>query len=85
MEELAKYLRALLLLQISTLPEDTAKSGRAVPKVDVLLADAGFSQKEISDMLGKSGAAVAKAIYRARAARRTLDSAESPGQGEQNG
>jgi hypothetical protein len=58
-------MRALVFLQLQSLTgEDTF--GRP----ELLLAKAGFPQKEIADLLGKTPAAVAKTISRARAAQR---------------
>jgi DNA-directed RNA polymerase specialized sigma24 family protein len=65
MEELVKYLRASVLLQIqATLDPDE------VAKPEVILARAGFSHKEIAELLDKNAAAVAKAISRDRAGRK---------------
>jgi hypothetical protein len=69
MEEFVKYLRAMLMLQV----QDAQAAARAqnVPlKLEMLLADAGFSHREVSVILAKSPAAVAKAISRGRAARK---------------
>lgn len=70
MEELAKYLRASLLLDIWNTQQDAERSGVAPPRFELLLAESGFSTKEIADLLGKSLAAVSKALTRARTARR---------------
>ncbi len=59
LEELVKYLRALVLLQVGF-------SGTGAAKPEVLLAKAGFTHKEIAELLSKSQAAVAKAISRAK-------------------
>jgi len=72
-EELVKYLRAMLLLDIWSAQEAAARSGTAAPKLEVLLADSGFATKEVADLLGKSQAAVAKAISRGRATRRAMN------------
>lgn len=69
MEELVRYARAMLLLQlkqVSALAE--AGNGPAI-RAEALLADAGFGAREIADLLGKNYAAVAKALSRARAAK----------------
>ena len=69
MEELVRYARALLLLQLKQV-EISAQAGKGtVIRAEVLLADAGFGAREIADLLGKNYAAVAKAVSRARAAR----------------
>jgi DNA-directed RNA polymerase specialized sigma24 family protein len=62
MEEI-KYLKALTFLQLQTMT-----GGAAYSKPELLLEKAGFTQKEIGEMLGKTQQAVAKAISRARAA-----------------
>ncbi len=65
MEELVRYMRAVVLLQIQAL-QPSGASGGAV-KLDILLSRAGFAHKEIAAMLGKTQAAVAKSISRAKA------------------
>ena len=65
MEELAKYLRASVLLQIQATLDPAA-----VAKPEVVLARAGFSHKEIAELLDKNMAAVAKAISRGKAVRK---------------
>jgi hypothetical protein len=59
-DELVKYMKALLLLQLHTNEEGLAM------KPEVLLAKAGFAHKEIADLLGKNQAAVSKAISRSQ-------------------
>lgn len=61
-DESLKYLRALVYLQLE------ARTGSAFAKPELLLSQAGFSNKEIADMLGKSATAVAKAVSRAKKA-----------------
>ena len=61
--EETKYLKTLTFLQLQTVT-----GGAAYPKPELLLEKAGFTQKEIGEMLGKSQAAVAKTLGRARAA-----------------
>lgn len=58
--ELVKCTRALLLLQLQApnRPEDQLKP-------EIVLARAGFSAREIAEMIGKSAAAVTKSIQRA--------------------
>jgi len=64
-DELLRYMKALVLLQLQTF------AGTETPtKPEILLSKAGFPQKEIADLLGKSPVAVAKTISRARAAQR---------------
>ena len=62
--EVVKYLRALLLLQIQTLT-----SGDEVIKPELVLSRAGLGTREIAQLLGKNAVAVAKAIQRAGKAR----------------
>ena len=63
MEELVKYMRALTFLQLQSVT-----GSNNIGKPEVLLSKAGFTHREIADLLGKNTAAVAKAISRARAA-----------------
>ena len=58
-----KYLKALTFLQLQSVT-----GGAAYSKPEFLLEKAGFTYKEIAEMLGKSHAAVAKSISRARGA-----------------
>ena len=69
MQELVKYARVLLVLQLKQM--DLAAQAGKGPAIrpELLLSDAGFGNKEIAEMLGKNYAAVAKAISRARSAR----------------
>lgn len=53
-------MRALLILELA------AYSGKPPEKPEFILARAGFRAREISELVGKSEAAVAKAISRAR-------------------
>jgi len=58
-------MKAMVFLQLQALAgPDT------FGKPELLLSKAGFPQREIADLLGKSPAAVAKTISRARAAQR---------------
>jgi hypothetical protein len=66
MEEMVKYLRALTFLQLQT-----TTGGTAYAKPEWLLDRAGFSHKEIADMLGKTHHAVSKSISRAKQSART--------------
>jgi len=76
-EELVRYARALLLLQLKQV-ETSAQAGKGpVVRAEVLLADAGFGAREIADLLGKNYAAVAKTLSRARTAK-----AKEPAQDE---
>jgi hypothetical protein len=58
-EDLLKCSRALLLMELrrASKPEDQLKP-------EVVLARAGFTAREIADMVGKNQAAVAKTIQR---------------------
>lgn len=60
MDELVKYMRALVALQVQGLNKD----GDPV-KPEVLLVRSGLPVGEVAEMLGKSSAAVAKANQRA--------------------
>ncbi len=71
MEELIKYLRAMVQLQLLEAQTTADRDGRT-PKFELLLADAGFGNAEVAQMLGKTVGAAAKAISRGRAARRGL-------------
>ena len=85
MEELVRYLRALLLLQLQA-AQVAAERGQALPiKPEVILADAGFSHRDIAGMLGKSQMAVAKAISRARSIRQKGGPADQSLETQQGG
>jgi DNA-directed RNA polymerase specialized sigma24 family protein len=58
--ELVKYTKALLLLQLQGL----SKTDDPV-KPELLLARAGLNAREIAELLGKNSGAVAKTIQRA--------------------
>ena len=58
--ELVKYFKALLLLQLQGL-----NKGEDATKPEILLSRAGLTSREIADLLGKNAAAVAKALQRA--------------------
>ncbi len=58
--ELLKYTKALLVLQVQTLNKSEDQ-----PKPEILLARAGLSARDIAEIVGKNPAAVAKAIRRA--------------------
>jgi DNA-directed RNA polymerase specialized sigma24 family protein len=80
MEELAKYLRALLLLDIHR-TQKLAQSADSLLRIELLLSDAGFSHQEIAGLVGKKVPAVSKAISRARAVRpQGLDDADTNGE-----
>lgn len=70
MDELAKFLRATLLLNIWSVQQSAQRSGVTAPKIELMLSDSGFTIKEIADLVSKSPAAAAKAVSRAKAARR---------------
>ena len=61
MEELLKYMKALVYLQAQSLTENEKP-----PKPEILLARAGLNYLEIGSILGKTEAAVAKAVQRAK-------------------
>jgi DNA-directed RNA polymerase specialized sigma24 family protein len=60
MKALVRYTKALLALQVQALnkTEDPVKP-------EIVLARAGLAAREIAELLGKSPAAVAKALQRA--------------------
>jgi len=60
MDEFAKYLKALLALQIAAY-----EAGDGSIKTELLLSRAGLSHGEIAELLGKNYAAVAKMLSRA--------------------
>jgi hypothetical protein len=61
MEELIKYMKALVYLQVQSIAGTSAFG-----KPEVLLSKAGFKAREIGDILGKKEAAVAKTLSRAK-------------------
>lgn len=65
MDEMLRYMKAMVFLQLQSLT-----GADTFGKPELLLAKAGFPQKEIAELLGKSPAAVAKVISRARIAQR---------------
>lgn len=60
-----KYLKALTFLQLQAMT-----GGSAYRKPELLLERAGFTHKEIANILGKSHTAVAKTVSRAKTATR---------------
>ncbi len=60
-EELTKYLKALVYLQVQSLTGATDFG-----KPELLLNKAGFKSREIAEILGKKEAAVSKTISRAK-------------------
>jgi hypothetical protein len=60
MDELVKYLKALVALQVTSY-----EAGEGSVKTELLLARAGLSHSEIAELLGKNYAAVAKTLSRA--------------------
>ena len=58
LRELAKYLKANLLLQLRALSDDE----KVKDKPELLLHRAGFSRAEIAELLGKNYEAVKKAL-----------------------
>jgi len=61
MEELLMYIKALVYLHAQSLPEVEQKA-----KPEVVLARAGLKYAEIAQILGKTEAAVSKAVSRAK-------------------
>lgn len=80
MEELVRYMRALIMLQIHA-PQaaNTSAGNTSAVKPEVLLARAGFPHKEIADMMGKTQGAVAKTISRAKTGRPDENGPEAEG------
>ena len=62
-DDLAKYLKALVILQVQALNKDEES-----PKPELLLARAGLSAREIAEVVGKNAAAVTKTLQRAKVA-----------------
>ena len=60
MEEMIKYLRALVFLELEK------QTGSAFAKPELLLEKSGFAHKEIAEILGKKIGAVSKTISRAK-------------------
>ncbi len=58
--EVVKYLKALVLLQLQT-----GNSPEERPKPEVLLSRVGLNAREIAELLGKNVGAVAKTLQRA--------------------
>ncbi len=75
-DELLRYTRALVFLQLQQVT-----GADTFGRPELLLARAGFPHREIADLLGKSPAAVAKAISRGRAAARRAATEEDPSGG----
>ena len=65
MDELLRYMRALVLLSLNDIKEEEERQGP-----DVVLSRAGFTNPEIAQLLGRTAAAVQKAIERSRKASR---------------
>lgn len=61
-EDTKKILMALLAISV----EGRSEEAKKLRKDEKLLADFGFSATDIADILGKSRAAIAKAIQRGR-------------------
>lgn len=61
MEELEKYMKALLLVQL-----DAAKDGGEPTNPAILLSRAGFTNPEIAELLNRNREAVKTAVLRAK-------------------
>ena len=61
MEELLKYMKALVFLQAQRMNDDEKPV-----KPEVLLARAGLDYAEIAEILGKTQTAVARSVQRAK-------------------
>ena len=62
MEELVKYAKALVALQLEHLASAVNTDERRRLKPEVLLTRLGFSQSEVAELLGKTTNAVKMAI-----------------------
>lgn len=65
MEELLKYTKALVGLQVAAI----ARSDGTPPKVELILNRAGFSHAEVAELLGKTPNAVKMAVRDAKGRR----------------
>jgi hypothetical protein len=65
MDELIKYVRALVYLQAQSMVVEGSTA-----QADFLLSKAGLSHREIGEILGRTEQAIAKSVSRARAARK---------------
>lgn len=61
MDQLEKYLRALVLLEL-----DSRRDANDTADPQILLSRAGFTGQEVAHLLNKKLAAVQKAVQRAR-------------------
>jgi len=61
MDEVVKYLKAMVSLQAQSMVEVEQRQ-----KTEVLLARAGLKYGEIAEIIGKTEAAVSKAVSRAK-------------------
>lgn len=61
MDELIKYMKALVFLQVQALAGNSAFG-----KPEMLLHKAGFNNREIGEMLGKNENAVKQSLFRAK-------------------
>jgi DNA-directed RNA polymerase specialized sigma24 family protein len=61
MEELVKYMKALVMLQSRLIAES-----QPGVKLEVVLSAAGLNHREIAEILGKTQTAVAKTISRSK-------------------
>ncbi len=75
MEELIKYMKALITVQLHHL--ERADPDAKPVKPDVLLSRAGLTNKEIGRLLGKTEEAVKKTIQRAKNAATVTEQAEA--------
>jgi hypothetical protein len=65
MEELLKYVKAMVALQLQQSAARDAEPG-TVMKPELLLTRLGFTQKEVGDLLGKTTNAVKMAVRDAK-------------------
>ncbi len=64
MEEMVTYLKAILLVQVQALLHEDERE-----KLEVVLSKAGLGHGEIARILGKTSAAIQKAVSRAKSTR----------------
>ena len=78
MEEQLRFMRAQTLLLVHIAQTLSERGDGPAFRPEVTLADAGFNARDVAAMLGKSPTAGAKAISRARAARRGGEAVTAP-------
>lgn len=66
LKSIDKTLKALLLLGIETREGSVAVANDSIQKIEVLLAQSGFSGQEISTLLNKKADTVKKTLQRSK-------------------